>query len=569
MVESELGSGLISLAARVRDTARRERDAGPAEKANRVRAAASTRHEAVQFLAQACGTLREWPSPHRVGAEAADAALAIYKVARAEGMRMLLPFLEGSAKKNLISAVFVAEATDALCEAEQRPQVYGTIPKYPVADSARLDRLRAQVGLPTFGPTVRRASVPTPSPAPSLKQFPNGFDVLQGLLTDLPAVPSLPRVVRPTVASSEPWGCAYCCGKADPGSTELDIRGRVWRICNLCEGVEDTPQARLLDVLLAAGNVGEATARATAATARDQGWRVPLRYEDAKARPNHRPQPRWANVPVAIVAKLVAYAEQWRLDRPGVPASDQVDQSKTAGQPAQHPLPTPPEDTTLSHSTESCTSSDTIWDGQSWRSPLLRSKRAIEMLSWPPHTPLTRLQVSRALQTGEGNLDRNGLQVSTVAELRRVFADPPQWLCDFHTQREQERAANFAWQTGTAPRAATAPSHIPTPPKADPGTSTTDVPGPRDAGVPHLAPHPDMLISPKAAQALSQPPSTPLKPGRAAKLLQTAFATMQKNHLDVPTVGALATVVNSPPPWLLTFHRKLAAERRLNLVRQS
>ncbi|MFF2787497.1 hypothetical protein ACFVT6_12120 [Streptomyces sp. NPDC058049] len=569
MVESELASGLISLAARVRDTARRERDAGPAEKASRVRAAASTRHEAVQFLAQACATLREWPSPHRVGAEAADAALAIYKVARAEGMRMLLPFLEGSARKNLISGACVAEATDALCAAEQRPQVYGTIPKYPVADSARLDTLRAQVGLPTFGPTVKRASVPTPAPAPSLKQFPNGFDVLQGLLTDLPAVPALPRVVRPTVASSEPWGCAYCCGKADPGSTELDIRGRVWRICSLCEAVEDTPQTRLLDVLLAAGNVSETTARSTAATARDQGWRVPLRYEDTKARPNHRPQPRWANVPVAIVAKLVAYAEQWRIDQPSVPTSDWMDQSKTMGQSPQYTPLTPPKDTSVPDFPESCTSPDTVWDGQSWRSPLLRSKRAIEMLSWPPHTSLTRLQVSQALQTGEGNLDRNGLQVRTVAELRRVFTDPPQWLCDFHNQRERERAANFAWQTGTAPSTATAPSHLPIPPKTGHGTSATDVPGPRDARVPHLAPHPDMLISPKAAQALSEPPGTPLKPGRAAKLLQTAFATMQKNHLDVPTVGALAAVVHSPPPWLLTFHRKLAAERRVNLVRQS
>ncbi|MFD8144550.1 hypothetical protein [Streptomyces sp. NPDC059708] len=51
-----------------------------------------------------------------------------------------------------------------------------------------------------------------------------------------------------------------------------------------------------------------------------------------------------------------------------------------------------------------------------------------------------------------------------------------------------------------------------------------------------------------------------------AKLLQTASTTMQKNNLEVPTIGDLAAVFHEPPPWLLIFHRKLAAERQANLA---
>ncbi|AKN73650.1 hypothetical protein QR97_31295 [Streptomyces sp. PBH53] len=58
--------------------------------------------------------------------------------------------------------------------------------------------------------------------------------------------------------------------------------------------------------------------------------------------------------------------------------------------------------------------------------------------------------------------------------------------------------------------------------------------------------------------------ATPLKHGRVAKLLQTASTTMQKNNLEVPTLGDLAAVFHEPPPWLLIFHR--AAERRANLA---
>lgn len=50
MVEIELGSGLVSMAARVRDTSRREREAGPAGKAACVRVAANTREDAVTGL---------------------------------------------------------------------------------------------------------------------------------------------------------------------------------------------------------------------------------------------------------------------------------------------------------------------------------------------------------------------------------------------------------------------------------------------------------------------------------------------------------------------------------------
>lgn len=567
MVQTELGTGLIRLAARVRDTARREREAGPAEKAVRVRTAANTRDEAVQFLAQACAALREWPSSARVGDAAADAAMAIFKVAQAKHMRVLLRLLEDSARRNQLSSVWVAEATDALCVAEQRPQIYGTVPGHPVADAARLDKLRGQVGLPLLGPTVKHARVPAPAPAPSLKQFPNGFHVLQGLLTDLPAVPALPRVVRPTVGSSEPWGCAYCCGKADLGSTELDIRGRVWRICTLCEAADDTPQGRLLDVLVSVGNIRESAAQTTVEAARDQGWRVPLRYEDAKARPNHRPQPRWANVPVAAIAMLIAYTEQHRgTSRRTVSPTEPQEWKAVVTPPLlQSAQPTFPSQVTGPTAPVPLRSTSTVWDGCTWRSPLLKSRRAVEMLSWEPNTPLTQLQVAQALQVGEGNIDQNGLRIGNVADLHAVLSDPPQWLRHFHAQRERERAANHARQTGQATTSVAVPLTPSPGPKLGPSPST-DVPQPRGVhGVP-LPPHPDILVSPKAAQALTEPASTPLKPGRAAKVLQTAFTTMQKNNLTVPTVGDLAAVMHAPPLWLLAFHRKLAAERRANPV---
>ncbi|WP_262063459.1 hypothetical protein [Streptomyces sp. STR69] len=570
MVHSEIGSELVRLASRVADTARREREAGPAEKATRVRVAANTRDEAIQYLAQACATLEEWPSPACVGAEAADAVMTIFKASQAQHMRVLLPLLDDAAKKNRISKVCVAEATDALCAAEQRPQVYGTILDYPVADAARLDTLRAQVGLPLLNPTVKQASVPPPAPALSLKQFPDGFDVLKGLLTDLPAVSALPRVVRPTVGSGEPWGCAYCCGKADPGSTELDIKGRVWRICPLCEKTEDTPQGRLMDVLLAVGNVSEATARATMGVARDQSWRVPLRYEDSRARPNHRPQPRWANVPAVAIAKLVAYAEQYRShphETATPPAPTQRVRADNPTPPRRNTQPLPSPHSAAATTPGATVPSPVVWDGSTWRSSLLKSKRAIDTLTWPPSTPLTRLQVSQALQIGEGNLDRNGMEIHTVAALLRVFADPPQWLRDFHDARARERAANYVWQTGqpTEPITASPPN---TAWEADPSPSPGDVPAPRDARRMPLLPHPEVLISARAAQAMTQPATTPLRPGVAAKLLQIAFTTMQKNNLTVPTIGHLTAVLHDPPPWLLVCHRKLAAANRIaNAVR--
>lgn len=563
MLQNELSVGLVGFDTRVSETERRARDAAPAEKAGRVSVAARTREDAVRFLVKSCADLQGWPSPDLVGDDAAAAAMAIFRVAQEPQMRSLLPLMEDSARKGSLARVYVAEATDALCVAGRRPQVYGTVPDHPVADAARLDRLRAGAGLPALGSTgVKHASVPRPAPAPSLQQLPEGFEVLRGLITDLPAVPTLPRVVRPTVASSEPWGCAYCCGKAVPGSAELDIRGRVWRICSLCEAVDDTPQGRLLDVLMTVGNISMAKAKATAETARERGWRVPLRYEDSRARPNHRPQPRWAYMEPTAVAKLVALAEQ-HIDDWTQPNAEAAQAQDTGARLAQQTQPSSVRPA-ASTAPPAAAAPGPVAEEQLGRSPLAMSKRALEMLSWPASTPLTRLQVSQALQVGEGNLERNALLVQNVGQLQEVFAHPPLWLREFHAQRARERAANYARQTGTAFRppgaslthtaaAAASPRPVPTPRSDLPPVVAHDV---------SWTPHPDMLISTQAAEWLRSPAPTPMRPGQAARALQVACTHLDRNGLSVRTVAELAAVLAAPPSWLLAFHRKLAAERQ-------
>ncbi|MCZ4098004.1 hypothetical protein [Streptomyces sp. H39-C1] len=572
MVQTELRAGLVTWGARVTDAQRRVREAGPAEQATRVRVAAGVRRDAFKFLATACRTLSRWPAPADVESDGAEAAMTVLTAADAAEIRALLPLLTRAAQHERVSTVCVAEATDALCAAEQRPQLYGTIPDYPVADPARLATLRARVGLPTNAPLVKTAPLPEPAPAPLLKQLPEELAMLEGLLTDLPAVPALPRVVRPTVGTDNPWGCAYCCGPARPGACELDIRGRVWRICTPCEEAEDTPQGRLLDVLLAVGNVSDGAAHQTAALARKEGWRVPLRYEDTRARPNHRPQPRWAHVPAGAVAKLVAFAEHHQRLVP-VPAPQAAPPVIAAQRGADAPAPQQSLARPVTPQADSSPAANSMGSAPpGWGSCLLHSKRAAEMLSWPGDVALTQLQVSQALQLAPGTLDRFRLTIATVTGLHEVFADPPTWLVDFHGLLAHQRSVNYVRQTmGTSTPPAPSPPPPPPPvrtPAARPavsGETTAAAPRPVPPAGP---PHPEMLLSQRAVTLLAKPPKERLKPGQVAKALQVAaLATVQKHHLVVTTVDELAAVFHAPPAWLLEYHRKLATEREAELAR--
>ncbi|MEU9184710.1 hypothetical protein AB0D14_09105 [Streptomyces sp. NPDC048484] len=518
MLTKEIQAGLEQWAARVDDTRRRVREAGQAERASRIRYAAQCRREAFKYLATTCGSLRGWPGREQVGDQGVLAAHRILLALDGLEIRKVLPLVTAAAGKGRIPARFLAEATDALCVAERRPQVYGTVAGHSVADEARVDALRAALGLPPLAPQpllprafTARKSEPDEPLRPELA-------VLQGLLRELPSVGPLPRTVRPTVAVHSVWGCAYCGGPAQPDAAELEIRGRVWRLCAACEQCPDTPEDRLLDVLTAKGGISEAEARATSGLARHEGWRLPMRYHQTTARPNHRPQPRWDHIPDTAVTKLTTFAEQRR------PAVTPV------VMPTQRTVPTPrphPE--------------------------LLVSSKAKTLLSLPPEQPLTAAQVGKALQLAPGTSESRGLVITTVRELQAAFASPPPWLTDSHRTLAAQREANQARRrTGAAtaePEARAAVSSRPAPQT-----------GP---------PHPHMLISTRAERILTRPHDQPLQPGQVTKALQIAHATSVKHRLDVRTVGELEALFHSPPGWLLDLHRKLAAERAANLIRHA
>jgi len=527
MLTKEIQAGLEQWAARVDDTRRRVREAGPAERAGRIRYAAQCRREAFKYLATACGSLRGWPGREQVGDQGVLAAHRILLAMDGPEIRKVLPLVTAAAGKCRIPARLLAEATDALCVAERRPQVYGTVAGHPVADEARVDALRAALGLLPLGPQpLLQQAFTARKPEPDESLHPE-LDVLQGLLRELPPVVPLPRTVRPTVAVHAVWGCAYCGGPARPDAAELEIRGRVWRLCTVCEQCPDTPEDRLLDVLTAKGGISEAAARATSRLARHEGWRLPMRYHRTTARPNHRPQPRWSHIPDTAVTKLTTFAEQRR------PAVTPV------AMPARRTVPVPPP-----------------------YPELVVSAKAKTLLSLPPEQPLTATEVVKALQLAPGTLESRGLVITTVRELQATFASPPQWLTASHRTLAARREANKARQrakgaaTGAAKGAATVEHEARAAVSSRPAPQT----GP---------PHPQMLISTRAERILARPHDQPLQPVQVTKALQIAHATSVKHRLDVITVGELAALFHSPPDWLLEFHRKLAAERATNLIRHA
>ncbi|MFJ5223981.1 hypothetical protein ACIQD6_14055, partial [Streptomyces sp. NPDC088400] len=279
MLTKEIQAGLEQWAARVDDTRRRVREAGPAEKASRVRYAAQCRREAFKYLAMACASLRSWPGGEQIGDQGVNAAHRILLAMDGPEIRKVLPLVKAAVEKRRIPARFLAEATDQLCVTERRPQVYGTVTGHPIADEARVDALRAVLGLRPLAPQLPLQDAPTVRKPRPEEPLPAELAILEGLLRDLPPVGPLPRTVRPTVAARTAWGCAYCGGPAQPDAVELEIRGRVWRICVACEQCPDTPEDRLLDMLTAKGGISEAEARDASRLARHEGWRLPMRYQ--------------------------------------------------------------------------------------------------------------------------------------------------------------------------------------------------------------------------------------------------------------------------------------------------
>ncbi|MFC9242839.1 hypothetical protein ACFT7S_01985 [Streptomyces sp. NPDC057136] len=511
MLTKELRAGLEQWSARIADSRRRVREAGPAEKATRIRYAGQCRREGFKYLAMACGVLRAWPGVEQVGEQGVLAAHRILLTLDGTEIRKVLPLVTAAVGQGRIPARHLAEAKDALCVAERRPQVYGTVSGHPIADEARVDALRAGLGLPPLVPqTVLQPSSGSRGQQRVGLVCPE-LAVLEGILAELPSVSRLPRTVRRTVAEHTVWGCAYCGGSARPDAAELEIRGRVWRICSSCEQCPDTPEDRLLDMLVTKGGVPEETARVTSKLARLQGWRLPLRYQQLRSRPNHRPQPRWSHIPDTAVTKLTAFAEQ---RRPAITPTVMPSQRPAAVQPP-HP-------------------------------ELLVSSKAKALLALLPEQRLTSTQVGQALQLAPSTFENRGLVITTAAEFQAAFASPASWLVAYHRTLAEKRTVNQNQQLGRAPKA----------PRPRPTPRT----GP---------PHPHLLISSRAERFLARSHTDVLEPNQVAKALQIAHATTVKHRLDVRTVGELAALFHDPPSWLLNFHRKLTAERAANLVRQA
>lgn len=539
VVTKEIGAGLVHWARRLEDARRRVRTG---QSPDRVRYAAQCRREAFKYLVMACGALKGWPVTAQVGPEAVRGAHRILLAADGPEIRRILPLVTAAAQQYRIPSLHLAEAVDALCVAEGRPQVYGTVEGHPVADEARLRAKRAALGLPPPGPGAgrsgeRRAGASRPGDA-AAPQAALGLDVLDGLLAGLPPVPALPRTVRRTVDADADWACAYCGGPAPAGSAEIEVRTRVWRICQACARCPDTPEQRLLDMLRTKGGVPEATALATAWLARHEGWKLPLRYEGPRTRPNRRPQPRWAHIPETAVSTLVLLAERHPA-RPA-PGRGQPGRPGRPGAAAPPPAPAPAAAVVPPHP------------------GLLVSVKAAALLALAPAQALTAKEVGTALQLAPDTLAAHGLKVGSAGELRDVFLDPPPWLLEFHRRLTAQRAANRARQCGAVVPEQRAGGDGPTAGAEQAGEAAA-VPGP---------PHPEMLVSGRAEQVLARPHGTALQPGTVAKALQTAHTTIVKQGLRVRTVGDLAGAFHRPPGWLLDFHRKLAAERAANLLKQ-
>ena len=547
MLTREIAAGLVQWGARVRDAQRRVREAGQAERAGRVRYSAQCRREAFAYLVRSCGVLRMWPGTTQVGEEAVAAAQTIVLALDAGEIRKLLPLITAAAQQRRIPPATVAEATDRLCIAERRPQIYGTVTGHPIADEARAEALRAVLGMPPLAPaplTLRTDHRPAGHAHPATKHAAASeaeTAVLEDLLSGLPPVGPLPRTVRPTVGPQTAWGCGYCGGAAAPGSDELVARGRTWRVCPLCADCEDSPCQRLLDMLTAKGGLPAEVARATAALGRHEGFRLPMRYDDPRCRPNHRPQPRWHHVPDHAVETLAELAEH---RRPAVtPATMPAQRSSRR----VHPL-------------------------------LLLNNAAWEMLTGPADSPVTPLEVGRAFQLAPPTLAKRGLHVTTVAQMREIFADPPPWLLDLHRTLDAQRKANNARQLALhrPPGSSSATADGQTMSQADNEMRArvdalfSDPPPP--SHLPEGAPvqrdghqlHPGLLVSVKARALLSLPADAPLKPVDVGRALQLAWHTAHHQGLVIKTAGELAAVFTHPPQWLIDAHAILAAQRAAN-----
>ncbi|WP_158795096.1 hypothetical protein [Streptomyces sp. NRRL S-337] len=251
-------------------------------------------------------------------------------------------------------------------------------------------------------------------------------------------------------------------------------------------------------MLTTKGGLALEIARATSALARHEGFRLPMRYEDLRCRPNHRPQPRWHHLPASAVDALMTFAEHRRP-----PVTPVV-------MPAQRPA-------------------RRVHPG------MLMNEKAWAMLAWPPDAELTALQVGQALQLAPPTLSKRGLSVGKVAELLAVFADPPLWLLDLHRLLATQRATNQARQTAVARAGNTAPVA----PTSDRDARLVELVDalftatePDSRSIPALPgrplaraqgrPHPQLLVSARAQRLLALPADHPLSPaeiGRAATRL--------------------------------------------------
>ena len=105
-----------------------------------------------------------WPGPTLVGREGTEAAFLIVQHADLAFQKEALPLVQKAHQRGELSGQSLALLTDRVRVGEGEPQLYGTqaniqngeIAFHPIADSAQVDRRRAELGMPPLSEYIEQ-----------------------------------------------------------------------------------------------------------------------------------------------------------------------------------------------------------------------------------------------------------------------------------------------------------------------------------------------------------------------------------------------------------------------------
>ena len=105
-----------------------------------------------------------WPGPTLVGREGTEAAFLIVQHADLAFQKEALPLVQKAHQRGELSGQSLALLTDRVRVGEGEPQLYGTqaniqngeIAFHPIADSAQVDRRRAELGMPPLSEYIEK-----------------------------------------------------------------------------------------------------------------------------------------------------------------------------------------------------------------------------------------------------------------------------------------------------------------------------------------------------------------------------------------------------------------------------